>query len=275
MPNESLRNTGPTSGDGTMFARFRQSHRLTGPAISLLAASPVKTSATPDAEPVSTAERSGLWSEFARIVRVVRPRYVLVENVPALTLRGLSRVLGDLAALGFDAEWDCIPAAAVGAPHLRWRIFILAYSQSMQRPSIEWGEPDGVSGLLAANADGFGQDPRRSDRSDVSNHVPDANGQRQGKFTEKIHARQPEPCGSRSEDIPVPESRWAGQRWRGEFAAYCESQRHLYWPDAEPPVCGVADGVPNRVHRLRGLGNAVVPQVAEFIGRQLLRVLQE
>ena len=70
--------------------------------------------------------RSGLWSEYARIIREVGPRYVFVENVPALTTRGLNRVLGDLASLGFDAEWDCFSAAGVGAPHKRLRIFILA-----------------------------------------------------------------------------------------------------------------------------------------------------
>src|SRR5262249_38070938 len=59
-------------------------------------------------------ERSGLWSEFARIIGEVRPRYVIVENVAALLGRGLSRVLGDLASLGYDAAWNCIPASAVG-----------------------------------------------------------------------------------------------------------------------------------------------------------------
>jgi DNA (cytosine-5)-methyltransferase 1 len=66
-------------------------------------------------------ERSGLWSEYARVIGELRPRYVIVENVAALLGRGLERVLGDLAALGFDAEWHCIPASAVGAPHRRDR----------------------------------------------------------------------------------------------------------------------------------------------------------
>jgi DNA (cytosine-5)-methyltransferase 1 len=72
-------------------------------------------------------ERSGLWSEFARIIGEVRPRYVIVENVAALLGRGIERVLGDLAALGYDAEWHCIPASAVGAPHRRDRVWIVAY----------------------------------------------------------------------------------------------------------------------------------------------------
>ena len=74
-------------------------------------------------------ERSGLWFEYARLVGELRPRYVIVENVAALLVRGLERVLGTLAALGYDAEWDCIPASAVGAPHIRDRIWIVAQPQ--------------------------------------------------------------------------------------------------------------------------------------------------
>jgi DNA (cytosine-5)-methyltransferase 1 len=72
--------------------------------------------------------RSGLWSEFARIIGEVRPRYVFVENSPILTSRGLGRVLGDLAALGYDAQWGVLGAADVGAPHQRDRIWIVADS---------------------------------------------------------------------------------------------------------------------------------------------------
>jgi len=74
------------------------------------------------------ADERWLWPEFARLLRVLRPRFALLENVPGLLAGGgMAEVLGDLAALGFDAEWDCIPAAAVGAPHLRYRVFICAY----------------------------------------------------------------------------------------------------------------------------------------------------
>lgn len=73
-------------------------------------------------------ERTGLWAEVCRIVREIRPRFALLENVPGLLVRGgLGKVLGDLADVGYDAEWDCIPAAAVGSPQLRARIWILAY----------------------------------------------------------------------------------------------------------------------------------------------------
>jgi len=73
-------------------------------------------------------ERSGLWLEMARIVREVRPRHVFVENSPMLASRGLGRVLGDLAVLGFDARWGVLGACDVGAPHLRRRIWIAAHS---------------------------------------------------------------------------------------------------------------------------------------------------
>ena len=74
--------------------------------------------------------RSGLFFQVARVVREVGPRLVLLENVPTLTARGLDRVLGTLAQLGFDAEWDVFSSAGVGAPHLRRRIFILAWRVS-------------------------------------------------------------------------------------------------------------------------------------------------
>ncbi|MFW6024053.1 MAG: DNA cytosine methyltransferase [Dichotomicrobium sp.] len=75
-------------------------------------------------------ERSGLWVEMARIIDEVRPRFAYVENSPMLTSRGLGRVLGDLAAMGFDAEWGVLGAADVGAPHQRDRIWIVAHARS-------------------------------------------------------------------------------------------------------------------------------------------------
>ncbi|MCB9983619.1 MAG: DNA (cytosine-5-)-methyltransferase [Rhodospirillales bacterium] len=72
-------------------------------------------------------KRSGLWSEFARLIGELKPRYVLIENVSMLRSRGLNVVLDDLHRLGYDAEWHCIPASAIGAPHQRDRIWIVAW----------------------------------------------------------------------------------------------------------------------------------------------------
>ncbi len=79
-------------------------------------------------------KQSGLWAYFAEVVRALRPPYVLVENTPGLLSRGMGRVIGDLAASGYDAEWDCVPAAAVGSCHLRTRLWILAYPASQRGP---------------------------------------------------------------------------------------------------------------------------------------------
>ncbi len=83
-------------------------------------------------------ERSGLWKEYARLIGEIRPRYVIVENVSALLGRGLGRVLGDLAEIGYDAEWHCIPATYVGARHIRDRVWIIAYpiSDRFKRPIL-------------------------------------------------------------------------------------------------------------------------------------------
>ena len=80
-------------------------------------------------------ERSGLWAEMARIIGEVRPRYVFVENSPALTVRGLGRVLGDLAALGFDARWGVLGAFHAGAPHKRERIWVVANATGQRERS--------------------------------------------------------------------------------------------------------------------------------------------
>lgn len=82
-----------------------------------------------------SGERSGLFFELARVVSLVRPRFILLENVAAILDNGMGDVLGRLASLGYDSEWDCLPASAFGAPHRRDRLFLVAYyrGQRMQR----------------------------------------------------------------------------------------------------------------------------------------------
>ena len=74
-------------------------------------------------------DRSGLWWEMLRCIREVGPRYVLIENVAGILTGGSAgTVVGELAGIGYDAKWHMLPAAAVGAPHLRWRWWCLAYA---------------------------------------------------------------------------------------------------------------------------------------------------
>jgi len=78
-------------------------------------------------------ERSGLWFEFHRLIEEIKPKYAIIENVSALRSRGLDEVLRSLAAIGYDAEWHCIPASTIGAPHRRDRVWIVAYSNCDDR----------------------------------------------------------------------------------------------------------------------------------------------
>jgi len=186
-------------------------------------------------------ERSGLFFELMRVVRDVRPGIVLLENVPALLVRGFGRVAAEMAASGYDLQWDCLPAAAVGAPHRRDRVFILAHAagircqRSAEKPgSIRTSKEDGRLPEFEG---------RSSDVADAAEHGGKRSGVaraiRAGIFVSGRMGRN------------YRENRWA----------------------AEPDVDRVADGVPARVDRLRALGNAVVPQVAEYVGERLIEWL--
>lgn len=180
-------------------------------------------------QPVSVAgkglaeqDERWLWPEFERVIRMVRPRYVLIENTPGLLAsgRGMSAVLAGLAALGFDAEWQVLSAAAFGAPHLRERVWIVAHVDGIGR--------DGRAGV-------FGQ--TRRVESQNSNPI-DAD-------TDSLRQLQPQGCIT---------NEWG---WTGNGS----------WWTTEPDVVRMVHGIPGRVDRLRGLGNAVVPQVVEYIGQ--------
>ena len=188
-------------------------------------------------------KRSGLWSEYARIISQVRPSFAIVENVSALLGRGVGKVLGDLAALGFDAEWHCIPASAVGAPHRRDRVWIVAYANGSERRSVSGAceRLERQHGLPQWAEGSGGLEPSSQDVADThGNHQ-----QRRGGTLQMG---------------------WL--RIAREIANYGDAGR-TQWA-AEPDVGRVAHGIPARVDRLRALGNAVVPQIAEIIGRAIM-----
>ena len=167
-------------------------------------------------------ERSGLWQEYYRLIREIRPRFVVVENSSALTFRGLGRVLGDLAEGGYDAEWQCIPAAAVGAPHIRDRVWILAYPGRKLRDVRQGRMANGRCNVLPTGDDRDTTE-RREDRELIA-LVPGI-------------------------DPGVPADWWRTQS---------RMDRSV-------------NGLPNRAQRVATLGNAVVPQIPEMIGRAILQ----
>lgn len=100
---------------------------------------------------INKETRSGLWYEYARIIKNMRPRYAVVENVPGLRSKGLEIVLGDLSSFGYDAEWQTVSAASLGAPHLRERLFVVAYPHrdgDVQEPRLLFESPGNIFKLL-------------------------------------------------------------------------------------------------------------------------------
>ena len=148
-----------------------------------------------------SGERSSLWWEMYRVICEVRPRYVVVENVAELLKRGIGDVIGALAALGYDTEWDCLPAFAFGAPHFRDRVFIVGYTSSKR---LQVGIPQHPGTLSCERS--------------------------RGRF-----------------------GRHHGPAW-----------------DGEPELALLVNGIPDDVAGASALGNAVVPQIAEWIGRRIV-----
>ena len=91
---------------------------------------------------IAKGTRSGLWHEYARLIEEIRPGYVIIENVPGLLAAGVEAVLQDLASVGYDAEWEVLPAAAVGAPHRRERVFLVAYPNGHERMGFYLRSPE-------------------------------------------------------------------------------------------------------------------------------------
>jgi len=156
-------------------------------------------------------DASGLWREFRRIIGEVKPRWIVVENVASLLSRGIGDVLRDLAALGYDAEWQCVPAAYAGAPidrEGRDRVWIVAYPND---------------------------------------------GRFSGPWVSRELARELVACPA-----------WSDCDGRGLPGAAPDHGK------GKPRIPRVADGVPNRAHRIAAIGNAVCPPLVEVIGRAII-----
>ena len=181
-------------------------------------------------------KRSGLWSEMCRIISEVRPKYAIIENVPMLIHRGLERVLCDLTKIGYDCEWQIIGADDVGAWHKRKRIWIVAYSNRFRKNKQQ-------SRIRSKSIQSIRKNPNTL-RQKISN------------------------SSSSRRKIGLSKERYRKERDTKKFINNSNRQRGRKakhnWT-TEPSVGRVANGIPNRVDRLKGLGNAIVPQVAKLI----------
>jgi DNA (cytosine-5)-methyltransferase 1 len=190
-------------------------------------------------QPISIAGSRGgcyderwLWPAFLNVINEIKPLWVVIENVQGLRTKGLRTILAGLAYGGYDAEWDCLPAAAFGAPHIRYRFFIIAYPRSAEQrkegPRVfkqAWRTQFAVQDFMASNTAYTRLQRRITPKGEE--------GQRKMVVTRMgiTHGRS--------------------------------------WP-FEPNVDRVGYGIPLRVDRIRSLGNAVVPKVAEWVGRRIV-----
>jgi len=206
---------------------------------------------------IADGTRSGLWSECARLIGELRPRYAIFENVTNL-LNGergdwFKRVLWDISAIGYDAEWHCIPASELGAHHHRDRVWIICYPRrEVLLEDSRYGEwRDSKSVIGGEDAQGKREcDPGSIGRS--SQNVADALYKR---LQRGIHRRQ--------------ESQWESKLGHFRRSSSTHGQPTKNEWDIEPDVGRVANGVPSKSHRLKCLGNAVVPPIPELIGRAI------
>lgn len=237
-------------------------------------------------------ERSGLFFEIVRLVGELRPRFIFLENVPAITVRGLDRVLLELTKIGYDCRWTIVSAAEVGAPHLRERWFLLAYANGERGGD----ESDGIGRRRDSTK------PWLHSKAQSLEHAQHRGNGRREQFAQGKEGAgdvaDPVDAGCNELRRPVPGREFLSAFERGSktlvnadgaglgFAQESNARggiggegKRTYtaaagasWWDVEPPVGRVAHGIPMRVDRLRGLGNAVVPLQAQTAFKRLLGI---
>jgi DNA (cytosine-5)-methyltransferase 1 len=195
------------------------------------------------------ADDRHLWPQMCRVIALARPTWVIGENVAGLIAMALDDVLADLESLGYTARTFVVPACAVGAPHRRDRLWIVATNSA-----VLLGE--------SVKRDESNRDIRSpEDVADTARELPYGSGNKGRRRTESADS---------SEDVGDSDSKGRLQPSGLEFEEWRRPSDASWW-SAEPDVGRVAHGIPRRVDRLRCLGNAVVPQIPEIIGRAIMR----
>jgi len=200
-------------------------------------------------QPFSTAgNRNGtddprhLWPWVRDAISALRPKYAILENVRGHLSMGGIQVIGELATIGYDAEWRLVSAAGMGAPHRRERIIIVAYPDDSRNRTSK----------------------RDMELQGAASSTQWINSQHQScRCSPKVEHSTSSRCKT---SLQQTESIWTANVEQSDI----QERSNNGWWETEPNVGRVANGIPFRVDRLRGLGNAVVPQVAEYIGRLVM-----
>jgi len=237
-------------------------------------------------EGLENAEKSGLWWEFHRIISELRPRIVVMENVPNVLRLGGLDILGSLAEIGYDAEWTIISAKQFGAPHLRKRWFCVAYpnveqlvtlqSRKRTKRSEKITSPRTLDTMDENRRNGNVTNPHGTRRKKQSIYTQSTYGKTRKLFKhdyrKNVHVTDSK-CQrmfkqsnkSKPMETKIESTSRSGQNNR--------TYERNYWKTFAPksPLCTVDDGIPARVARLKALGNAIVPQCSQYIGECIVR----
>ena len=195
-------------------------------------------------------EKSGLWWEYHRIINELQPRVAVMENVTAISFRGLGAVIGSLSEIGYNAEWCTIRASDFGAPHQRERWFCVAYPNRERSREAFYGRPSPID----SNREEIYRRRSSSEEDRISSHSYCSSLQG-GRISSRVYEKNP----NTKRDI----------------------RSESYWGETQIPqstICGVDDGLSGGLdratirrnkQRLKALGNAIVPQCSEWIGKKI------
>lgn len=223
-------------------------------------------------------KRSSLWKYYFEAIRILRPKFAIIENVPMLYKRGLNVVLADLAKAGYDAEWFCLSAQDIGAPHIRQRMFIIAHPCEFRQIHMRLQEQSnkGRQQKFSENAPSINSD---SDCNGYINHFQNKRAiiskSQEGRMQESERRIIPWII---TNDWSERIQRFKQKSLQGEQGfSWCKDVRRVEEfrerSDLPKPLFrGTRDGVPFWMDRIKSLGNAVVPQVAQFIGERINQI---
>ena len=220
-----------------------------------------------------------LWPEMFRVIREVKPQFVIGENVKGLiNLQDgmvFETVCTDLESEGYEVRAFNIPAAGVGAPHRRERLWIVAYSNSDDGRTKHSSKPQEKQTRMEHRSGRTGQSFKKSNSHVANSESIGSRKSRESDFEKRDPSSDAAQSNGSGADVSDSNSK-GSQRFRTQHELRkSQSEEQVSWPrrwEFEPNVGRVAHGVSGRSHRLRGLGNAIVPQIAEEIGKAIMKV---